>query len=205
MSMEYQEFNGIKFYQTDPNDYFRHSVKGTTILMHRYVWEHYNCPIPKGYHIHHKDGNKANNDISNLELLKGTEHYTLHGKLLTDEEREWRRQNVVNNAVPKAKEWHKSEEGKEWHKIQYQKTQSAMHQRIEKTCATCGKQYLGEIKSKFCSDNCKAMYFRLQNKDKEERKCVICGNMFLTNKYRKAQCCSPKCRALLGHGKETTL
>ena len=90
--MQYQEFNGIRFYQTEPTDYFRHSVNGTTILMHRYVWEFYNCKIPKGYHVHHRDGNKANNDISNLALLYGAEHWKLHGKLLTDEEREWRRQ-----------------------------------------------------------------------------------------------------------------
>ena len=202
--MKYQEFNGIKFYQTDPNDYFRHSVKGTTILMHRYVWEYYNCPIPKGYHVHHKDGNKANNDISNLELLKGTEHWTLHGKLLTDEEREWRRQNVVKNAVPKAKEWHKSEEGKEWHKEQVNIRKDNRTYRTL-TCQHCGSEFtiFSNRDSKFCSNRCKTAYSRARNKDKEERKCIVCGNMFLTDKYKKAQCCSPKCRALLGHGKET--
>ena len=198
--MEHQEFNGIIFYQTEPNDYFRHSVKGTTILMHRYVWEYYNCPIPKGYHIHHKDGNKANNDISNLELLKGTEHYTLHGKLLTDEEREWRRQNVVKNAVPKATEWHKSEEGRAWHKEQVDSRKDNRKYR-SLICCYCGNAFttFSNKDRKFCSNRCKTAFSRAHNKDREERQCIVCGNMFLTDKYKKAQCCSPKCRATLGH------
>lgn len=35
---------------------------------------------PKHFHIHHKDGNPRNNDISNLECLTEKEHRTLHGK-----------------------------------------------------------------------------------------------------------------------------
>lgn len=199
--MKYQEFNGIRFYQTTESDYFRHSVNGTTILMHRYVWEFYNCKIPKGYHVHHIDGNKANNDISNLQLLKGTEHHTLHGKLLTEEERAWKRQNLIEKAVPKAKEWHQSEEGKEWHKQQYIKTADVLHQKSEKICKCCGKSFLGGYTAKFCCNACKSQFVRNTNKNKEERECVICGKMFLTDKYRNAKCCSPRCRAIMSHQK----
>lgn len=44
------------------------------------MWQEAYGPIPKGYHIHHKDGNRRNNDLENLELIKGTEHGQLHGK-----------------------------------------------------------------------------------------------------------------------------
>lgn len=199
--MEYQEFNGIRFYQTEPTDYFRHSENGKVILMHRYVWEYYNCPIPKGYHIHHKDGNKANNDISNLELLKGTEHWKLHGKLLTNEEREWRRKNVVKNAVPKAVEWHKSEEGKAWHKEQYQKTKEALHKIEIHTCLYCGGAYEGDPTSKFCSNKCKSAYRRKIGADNIEKTCVICGKIFTSSKYSKALCCSRSCGAKYQHQK----
>jgi len=37
-----------------------------------------NGVIPKGYHIHHKDKNRNNNDISNLEMMLGTEHNSMH-------------------------------------------------------------------------------------------------------------------------------
>ena len=199
--MEYQEFNGIRFYQTEPTDYFRHSVKGTTILMHRYVWEYYNCEIPKGYHVHHRDGNKANNDISNLALLKGTEHWRLHGKLLTDEEREWRRQNIITNAVPKAVEWHKSEEGKAWHKEQYEKNKEAFHKLVTKVCLNCNNEYQGGATSKFCSNRCKSAYRRKMGADKISKVCIICGKSFTCDKNRPAQCCSSHCRTILGHQK----
>lgn len=163
--MKYQEFNGIKFYQTSETDYFRHSVKGTTLLMHRYVWEFYNCKIPKGYHVHHIDGDKSNNDISNLQLLKGAEHWGLHGKLLTEEEREWRRQNIVTKAVPKAVEWHKSEEGKQWHKQQVANRRDNRTTRIC-TCLECGKEFsvFSNKNSKYCSGACKARAYRKAHK-----------------------------------------
>lgn len=199
--MEHQEFNGITFYQTTPKDYFRHSLGKTTILMHRYVWEYYNCPIPKGYHVHHKDGNRANNDISNLELLKGTVHEKLHGRLLTDEQREWRRNNLNTNARPKAVAWHKSEKGKEWHKEQYQMTRESLHKVDTHTCLNCGIEYEGEPISKFCSNRCKSAYRRKSGIDNVERKCVICGKVFMTNKYRKSVCCSHSCVAKYQHQK----
>lgn len=200
--MKHQEFDGIVFYQTEDGDYFRHSVKGTTILMHRYVWEYYNCKIPKGYHVHHIDGDKGNNDISNLRLMKGAEHFSLHGKLLTEEEREWRRQNLITNAVPKAIEWHKSPEGREWHRQHAQHLQgTTLNADVERVCLNCGNTFLGKKFAKFCCNACKSQYVRRTNKNKEERVCVICGAPFLTDKYKKGQACSRECRAILGHRK----
>lgn len=47
--------------------------------LHHLVWEkHYNKKVPKGYQIHHKDKNKTNNDINNLELISASEHTRLH-------------------------------------------------------------------------------------------------------------------------------
>lgn len=51
---------------------------GKTI--HRMVWEYYNGKIPEGYVIHHKDENKLNNSIDNLQLLTRKEHKILHMK-----------------------------------------------------------------------------------------------------------------------------
>lgn len=47
-------------------------------LLHRDVWDHYNGPIPKGLQIHHKDGNKENNEITNLELMRLDAHTKIH-------------------------------------------------------------------------------------------------------------------------------
>ena len=49
--------------------------------LHHLVWgNHYNKKVPKGYHIHHKDENKTNNDINNLQLISASEHAKLHAK-----------------------------------------------------------------------------------------------------------------------------
>lgn len=48
---------------------------------HRMIWEEINGKIPEGFVIHHKDHNRSNNDIDNLELMSRSEHAKLHGKL----------------------------------------------------------------------------------------------------------------------------
>lgn len=39
------------------------------VLVHRAVWWVYGGIIPDGMQVNHRDGNKANNDIDNLELV----------------------------------------------------------------------------------------------------------------------------------------
>lgn len=43
--------------------------KRRTFLIHRLVWETYVGEIPKGMWINHKDGNKLNNCVDNLEVV----------------------------------------------------------------------------------------------------------------------------------------
>ncbi|RJP34735.1 MAG: HNH endonuclease [Candidatus Omnitrophota bacterium] len=42
--------------------------------MHRDVYEYYYGEIPDGYDVHHKDGDRSNNDIGNLEIYTKSEH-----------------------------------------------------------------------------------------------------------------------------------
>lgn len=53
-------------------------VDGKNVLLHRYVWEQNYGKIPEGYEIHHKDHDKTNWDIENLELLIAEEHHRKH-------------------------------------------------------------------------------------------------------------------------------
>ena len=46
--------------------------------LHRLIFEEFYGWIPDGYHVHHKDGNKLNNCIMNLQLIKKDEHHRLH-------------------------------------------------------------------------------------------------------------------------------
>lgn len=44
------------------------------LLVHRAVWESFNGSVPEGYEINHKDENRQNNNIENLELLTHLEN-----------------------------------------------------------------------------------------------------------------------------------
>ncbi len=53
------------------------------VMAHRLVWEQANGPIPRGVEVNHKDLNKQNNRISNLELVTPTGnmlHAYRHGR-----------------------------------------------------------------------------------------------------------------------------
>jgi flagellar basal body-associated protein FliL len=50
-------------------------------LVHRWIWEnHHGRKVRVGYHIHHRDEDKYNNSIENLEEIDGDEHFALHRK-----------------------------------------------------------------------------------------------------------------------------
>jgi len=50
----------------------------TWVLLARHTWESINGPIQKGMGIHHKDGNKLNDNIENLELVSKAKHLEIH-------------------------------------------------------------------------------------------------------------------------------
>ena len=53
--------------------------RGRYCYEHHLVWEkETGCPVPDGCIIHHKDGNKHNNDISNLQLMDQKSHVAMH-------------------------------------------------------------------------------------------------------------------------------
>ena len=54
--------------------------KGFRVLEHRDVWERHNGPIPRGMIIHHKNGNKKDNRIENLQMMNFNEHMDFHKK-----------------------------------------------------------------------------------------------------------------------------
>ena len=48
-------------------------------LLHRLIFEDFYGKIPEGCHVHHKDNDKLNNCIMNLQLLTESEHHKHHG------------------------------------------------------------------------------------------------------------------------------
>lgn len=70
------EWGGLR-YTVRNNGYFG-CTTGDRHLLHRAVWTHHNGPIPAGYDVHHRDGNKQNNDPANLECLPKADHTRLY-------------------------------------------------------------------------------------------------------------------------------
>jgi hypothetical protein len=184
-----QEFNGRKYYQYEGRYFTSHKRK-----MHRDVWEHYNGKIPKGYHIHHIDGNPSNNDISNLQLMEASEHLTMEVKKRHKQNPEWSKR-FYEKGIEMAKDWHKSEEGRKWHS-EHAKKIFATRIIYTLNCQVCGKAYQTKIvnNSKFCSNNCKSAHRRLSGVDNEERICIVCNAEFTCNKYYSQSKCKRGCK-----------
>jgi hypothetical protein len=194
--MEHQYYNGKKFYQDKKTGYWI-STACPKIRAHVWVWKSNHGDIEKGLHIHHKDGDKSNNLIENLECITVKEHFSKH----RCEERDALNLIHVENIRPLTKEWHASEEGLEWHKKHGIKTWEERNS-FTITCKKCGK--IAETKTfhqDFCSNACKSSWRRKEGLDNEERECVMCQTKFKANKYAKTRCCSRKCGCLLGSQK----
>lgn len=57
------------YYQISLNDLVRGKVKRRTFRVHQLVALFYLGPCPRGHEINHKDGNKLNNQLENLEYV----------------------------------------------------------------------------------------------------------------------------------------
>jgi hypothetical protein len=63
-------------------DYPAIYLNGKSFHIHRLVWEKNYGTIPEGCIVHHKDENKLNWSIDNLELLTRAEHTDTHREIL---------------------------------------------------------------------------------------------------------------------------
>lgn len=167
MQKNNQFFNGYKFYKRSDNFYWYSTIPigGKRRYMHIYVWEQANGQIPKGYEVHHKDLNRDNNNLLNLELLTVQEHKKLHTKLnkLNEETiKKWK--GNMELAIERAKEWHKSETGRKWHSEHAHKIDYSKINYGERICLVCNKKYLAKnTNQRFCCQACKSKFYR-QNK-----------------------------------------
>lgn len=146
--------------------------------LHRLIWEKAYGSIPKGHHIHHKDGNRLNNSLENLECISHAEHLSLHMKVNSE----------------KVHRWHKTKEGRE--KLG-EKASKLMKERPFKTfnCPQCLKDFQSQNvhRVKYCGINCQQAARRKRGDDNVERTCIICSKPFIVNKYYSTQTCGYQC------------
>lgn len=189
---KYVYFNNLKFTKDDKTGYYLNS--SLRKRLHRYVWEYHNGEIPKGWHIHHIDGNKDNNDISNLQLIDEHKHTEYHSNIQAKLHYEKMVENLKINVRPKASEWHRSEAGRKWHSLHGIEIAKNVSKR-EYVCQQCGTKYSRKPfgVGKFCSNACKSAYRRKLGLDNVKKECEVCGKEFISNKYHKTRCCSRSC------------
>jgi hypothetical protein len=176
-----QEYRGVRYYLC--GEYFQRSGE----RLHRRIWEDHHGPVPSGFHVHHRDGNKRNNSLDNLELLTAAEHMSHHHK---GQQRE-----PPPAAHAAAAKWHGSPEGLAWHHQHYANVRDRLHRRVQRDCDWCGTTFNGlpGKASRFCCNGCKTKSRFASGVDDEMRSCATCGGEFKVNKYRSTKTCSRKC------------
>jgi len=122
-------------------------------LLHRAKWLHYRGPIPKGFDIHHRDGDKSNNRLSNYEIIDRSAHRRLH---MLERIARGELSPPSAEALRLAAQWHASPEGLAWHS-ENGKRAWINREWYGLKCQSCGKDYQSPYpnKSRFCHPNCK--------------------------------------------------
>lgn len=77
------QWKKVKLY-TSNRGYLRFSYKGKWLAVHRVVYETFIGKIPQGLVIDHKDENKTNNSIYNLQLLTIGDNVRKHWALVKE-------------------------------------------------------------------------------------------------------------------------
>ena len=177
-----QEFDGLRYYLCGL--YFQRDG----VRLHRVVWQSFNGrEIPDGWHVHHADHDRSNNQPDNLRLITAAEHMRHH--------HEGKRTEMPPEASEAARAWHGSEKGRDWHKEHYEKHKHKLHAKASFTCEQCGSEFNAKKtgQNSFCSNKCKSAWRREKGLDDVVRACINCGKEFAINKYRTTKTCSRKC------------
>lgn len=167
LSEKVQKFDGIEYLVAG-----RYWKRGGAYL-HRAVWVYHHGPIPEGHHIHHKDGDRSNNQIENLEPQDGMEHLAKH-KL----------------------EWNRTAEAKRMHKELGLRNVHHTHENVKTfICQQCAKPYQAVDCgiNKYCSRICRSRSGAKKRASyKAQHTCAWCGAVFMS-KHKQAATCSRSC------------
>jgi hypothetical protein len=156
-------------------------------MLHRVLWSAKHGPIAPGFEIHHRNGDKGDNRLCNLQLLSVSEHKRLHGPENGRKSAPWHRSaagkahhRAIGNLAWKrnpvramrdalrglekarraAPAWHRSPAGRAWHRKHGIATW-AKRKRLAKRCVVCGARFTAYwLRAKYCGPNCYAKAFR---------------------------------------------
>jgi len=166
--------------------------------LHQYVYEKEKGPIKQGYEIHHKDKNKDNNSISNLEMLLPEEHAKNHAGYKYSNPERYKKQCEHLDRIRPDHVWPEDPVKYEQHRKALKKAMQNIKP-VMYRCVNCGNEFKNTPNgvNKFCSNKCKSAYRRKNGLDNIKRICVICGKEFIINKYTKTTTCNRSCANVL--------
>ena len=183
----HQRFNGIVYGKSTSNNY-GHYFK--VFYLHRAVWTYYFGEIPDGYVVHHIDGNKENNDISNLTIMTNAEHRKLHA---SDDSITMIAKKKTFKCIVCGKEFEAFNTGNNRYCSEkcadrYKRTVLKLETR---RCELCGKEFtVYKYKPKrFCSPQCAGAARKLF----VVKICPICGKEFKERPSDPHIFCSTEC------------
>jgi hypothetical protein len=185
----HQEHFGKKFYKDIKTGYWI-STTSPRIRAHQWVWLNYHKLIPKGYHIHHLNNDKSDNNIENLELIRASRHMSHH---MQDPKRKLKAKEMADKYRHLTKEWHASPEGIKWHRA-HGLLSWITRNPIQITCKMCSKETQTKTyHQEFCSNACKSKWRRANKIDDIDKTCPACQKQYRTSKYSRSKTCGRAC------------
>ena len=191
-------YRGVAYrsYPDSKKPYFATRVGRKYVELHRVVWGCERGAIPDGFHIHHVDGNPANNDSANLECLPAAEHLRLHRPHFAPRQPREAECRVcgekyfttqVGRAVACSRRCA--------NRYQYRQGNKDIYQL---QCKVCGATFVcGRSTQRYCSISCATSVIQ-QHRRLPEKPCGWCGGAFqpVTSARRF---CSRRCGVFAGH------
>lgn len=185
MSKEFKVYFQKRFYK-DKKGYY---VNSMPIHAQRWVWINHFGTIPDNMDVHHKDGDKSNNEIENLEIISRSDHLKKHWKEGSYDLDQRRKQ------LSEARLWLKTPQGK---KKQAINTKNSWEKRklspYKKICIGCEISFESYQKwGKHCNSSCYAKWRRKNKIGFIEKKCWICDKVYSIEKSSKIRTCGKEC------------
>jgi hypothetical protein len=186
------DHKGTRYYQTKTGHFLsrRKSSEASSQLLHRVLWEEAYGEISVGNHIHHLDGNPANNSLENLASLSASEHMRHHQLQRFSECPELRERTTQNmrSNQHKVQEWRESEVGRVKLREICFNNAKARNNNKPTVCLECGASFLAYSKqAKYCGDVCRKLAFKkLTTTRKDRPECRLITE--LTEKSCSCQC-----------------
>ena len=180
----HQEFNGVVYHKNNLGYYC-----GKDCLLHREVWKFHNGDIPAGYHVHHCDDDKNNNQIENLQLLTKSAHHKLHSANKPKVE-------IVCPVCGKTFLTVAERPAKFCSAHCRNKKKYVSAQPVQKNCQECGKPFetYAAKSAKFCSKKCQRKNWLARI---VKGTCAICGKPITFTNGQPRKTCSEQCEGLL--------